>query len=105
MGRDTGRDGLPILIPPSERPPDREGAMCAETDPELFFPDAGSSAEPAKALCRSCPFGPDDSNGDGSCLEWALATGETRWGVFGGMSAVERRREQRRRTSGFRQAG
>ena len=29
-------------------------ALCAETDPELFFPDKGH-ARGAKRVCRACP--------------------------------------------------
>lgn len=32
-----------------------ESAVCAQVDPELFFPEKGSSAAPAKAVCARCP--------------------------------------------------
>ena len=42
-----------------------EQPLCAETDPELFFPHHGVSPAPAKQLCRRC----DHIN---DCLIWAL---------------------------------
>ena len=43
--------------------PDFNGGLCAQTDPELFFPTLGQSLEPARALCDSCPF-------LDACREW-----------------------------------
>jgi hypothetical protein len=45
----------------------------------------------AKAVCRACPVRDD-------CLEYALTNAEP-WGVWGGLSADERRVERRRRTA------
>lgn len=65
-------------------PPDwRDLAACAETDPEVFFPDKGQPGRDAKRICASCPVAVP-------CLESALATGE-RHGVWGGLSGRERR--------------
>lgn len=61
----------------------REGAVCAQTDPEAYFPIKGGSARPAKQVCAVCPVTTE-------CLEDALATDE-RYGVRGGLSARERR--------------
>jgi hypothetical protein len=58
--------------------------LCAQTDPELFFPDPGGSSRAAKAVCRACPV-------RGECLEAALARDE-RFGVWGGLSERELRR-------------
>jgi len=60
--------------------------LCAQTDPELFFPEKGGSVREAKAVCAGCPV-------RGDCLEYALAHGE-RYGVWGGTSEHERRRLQ-----------
>jgi hypothetical protein len=60
-----------------------EQALCAQTDPELFFPEKGGSALPAKAICRRCPV-------TEQCLDYAL-THRERHGVWGGMSERERR--------------
>lgn len=68
----------------------REQAACSGSDNELFFP-VGEDEEvvaPAKAICAACPVKED-------CLQYALATNQTE-GVWGGMSAPERRRLRRR---------
>lgn len=59
-------------------------ALCAETDPEVFFPEKGGSTEPAKAICAQCDVRE-------TCLTWALERGE-RFGVWGGQSERERRK-------------
>jgi hypothetical protein len=58
-------------------------ARCAETDPELFFPDKGESTRPAKRICGGCEVAAE-------CLQEALDRGE-RFGVWGGLSERERR--------------
>ena len=58
--------------------------LCAQTDPELFFPEKGGSVREAKAVCAGCPV-------RAQCLEHALAHDE-RYGVWGGTSERERRR-------------
>ena len=58
--------------------------LCAQTDPELFFPEKGGSTRAAKAVCAGCPVRAE-------CLEYALAHDE-RFGVWGGTSERERRR-------------
>ena len=57
--------------------------LCAETDPEIFFPDKGHSTKPAKRICRWCEVSDE-------CLDYALANRE-RFGVWGGTSERERR--------------
>jgi WhiB family transcriptional regulator, redox-sensing transcriptional regulator len=64
-------------------------ALCAETDPEAFFPDKGGSTREAKLVCRGCPV-------RGDCLEYALAN-EERFGIWGGLSERERRRVRQQR--------
>jgi WhiB family redox-sensing transcriptional regulator len=59
-------------------------ALCAETDPEAFFPEKGGSTREAKQVCRSCEVRAE-------CLEYALANDE-RFGIWGGLSERERRR-------------
>jgi len=61
----------------------QERALCAQTDPETWFPEKGGSTREAKAICRACEVRPE-------CLEWALANDE-QFGVAGGLSARERR--------------
>ncbi|MDO5728164.1 MAG: WhiB family transcriptional regulator [Actinomycetaceae bacterium] len=66
----------------------QERALCAQTDPEAFFPEKGGSTREAKAVCASCEV-------RGECLEYALENDE-RFGIWGGMSERERRRYKRR---------
>jgi WhiB family redox-sensing transcriptional regulator len=66
----------------------RVRGACRDHDPELFFPDgdeplARVQAGTAKAVCRTCPVA-------GTCLAWALATGQS-YGVWGGLTQDERR--------------
>lgn len=61
----------------------QEQAVCAQSDPELFFPEKGGATSGAKALCRSCPVKDE-------CLNYAL-THDERFGVWGGLSERERR--------------
>jgi len=32
-----------------------EDALCAQVDPDLFFPEKGASSAPAKSVCAVCP--------------------------------------------------
>lgn len=59
-------------------------ALCAQTDPEAFFPEKGGSTRDAKKVCGACTVKQE-------CLEYALANDE-RFGIWGGMSERERRR-------------
>ena len=61
----------------------RDLALCAEVDPELFFPDKGESSRSAKRVCAECEVRAE-------CLQYALDHGE-RFGVWGGLSERERR--------------
>lgn len=65
----------------------QERALCAQTDPEAFFPEKGGSTREAKRVCTGCEV-------KGECLEYALARDE-RFGIWGGMSERERRRLKR----------
>lgn len=67
----------------------RHYAACAGVDTELFFPaDMASSRNPqvreAKRICYGCEVRRD-------CLEESLGIGRELSGVWGGMSARERR--------------
>jgi WhiB family redox-sensing transcriptional regulator len=66
----------------------QERALCAETDPEAFFPEKGGSTREAKKICTGCEV-------KAECLEYALAHDE-RFGIWGGLSERERRRLRRR---------
>jgi WhiB family transcriptional regulator, redox-sensing transcriptional regulator len=66
----------------------QEQALCAETDPEAFFPEKGGSTREAKKICTGCEV-------KAECLEYALSNDE-RFGIWGGLSERERRRLRRR---------
>jgi hypothetical protein len=57
-------------------------ALCAQIDPELFFPDKGGSNREAKEICRACTIVPE-------CLLESLENDFTD-GIWGGLSARER---------------
>ena len=61
-----------------------ERGLCAQTDPEAFFPEKGGSTREAKRVCAGCPVRLQ-------CLEYALGNDE-RFGIWGGLSERERRR-------------
>jgi WhiB family transcriptional regulator, redox-sensing transcriptional regulator len=65
----------------------QERALCAQTDPEAFFPEKGGSTREAKRVCLGCDV-------RSQCLEYALAHDE-RFGIWGGLSERERRRLKR----------
>lgn len=63
-------------------------SLCAQTDPEAFFPEKGGSTREAKRICGSCEV-------RAQCLEYALENDE-RFGIWGGLSERERRKLRRR---------
>ena len=65
----------------------QEQALCAQTDPEAFFPEKGGSTREAKRICQACAVRDE-------CLEYALLNDE-RFGIWGGLSDRERRRLKR----------
>lgn len=69
----------------------QERALCAQTDPEAFFPEKGGSTREAKKVCLSCDVRVE-------CLEYALEQDE-RFGIWGGLSERERRRLKKRAVS------
>jgi WhiB family redox-sensing transcriptional regulator len=77
--------GLADAISPPE--PWVEQAICAQTDPELFWPDKGGSTLHGKAVCRGCPV-------IAECLNFAVEHNETS-GIWGGLTARERNRLKR----------
>jgi WhiB family redox-sensing transcriptional regulator len=66
----------------------QERALCAQTDPEAFFPEKGGSTREAKRICLGCEVKDE-------CLEYALAHDE-RFGIWGGLSERERRKLKKR---------
>jgi WhiB family transcriptional regulator, redox-sensing transcriptional regulator len=66
----------------------RKGAICRDTDPDLFFPvgttgHALVQIDRAKEVCGQCPVKVD-------CLDYALETNQDS-GIWGGTSEDERR--------------
>lgn len=66
----------------------RQQSACKDEDPELFFPPgtggpALTQIDEAKTVCRRCPV-------NSECLHDAMVSGSD-FGVWGGMSANERR--------------
>lgn len=77
-------------------------ALCAQTDPDMFFPDKGGDTRPAKAVCRRCPV-------TAECLDYALTyeageagtpTSYAQVGVYGGLAPRQRRALVRARRKG-----
>ena len=72
---------LRLRVPPADW---RWLALCAQVGGDLFFPEKGESARPAKAICARCTV-------RRPCLEFALEH-EIRHGIWGGLSDHQRRR-------------
>lgn len=68
-------------------------ALCAQVDPEAFFPEKGGSTRDAKRICTACDV-------KAHCLLYALVHDE-RFGIWGSFSERERRRIKRRRDGSF----
>jgi len=65
----------------------QERALCRQIGDAVFYPEKGQPVQQAKRICAHCPVRIE-------CLDYALAHDE-RFGVWGGMSERERRREAR----------
>jgi len=65
----------------------QERALCAQTDPEAFFPEKGGSTREAKRVCESCEVRAE-------CLGYALEHSE-RFGILEALSERYRRRLRR----------
>lgn len=62
-----------------------DGGVCAEIDPEAFYPERGQAGNKAKKVCiEMCDVTEE-------CLEGALKRDE-KFGVWGGLNEAERRR-------------
>ena len=57
--------------------------MCRGTALNLFYPERGESAGPARQVCAACPVRQQ-------CLEYALSNRITS-GIWGGLTERERR--------------
>ena len=68
-----------------------DDAACAEVTPDIFFPEQGGAPiAQVRAICESCPVRL-------VCLEYAVSE-HIGWGVWGGLTASERRRLRRARS-------
>ena len=72
------------VVTPEGEPDWRDLALCAEADPDEWFPEKGGSSRKAKAICAGCPSRLP-------CLEFALENNEG-YGIWGGLSEQQRRR-------------
>jgi len=63
--------------------------VCAQSDPDAFFPEKGEAVAAAKKICKACPL-------KEICLEFSLVNQETH-GIWGGVAYGERRRLVKRR--------
>ena len=82
------RAELFLLEPEADEQGWQDRALCAQTDPEAFFPEKGGSTREAKKVCLTCDVRDD-------CLEYALMNDE-RFGIWGGLSERERRKLKKR---------
>jgi WhiB family redox-sensing transcriptional regulator len=62
----------------------RDRGLCAQTDPDSFFPEKGESTREAKKICLGCEVRSE-------CLAYALLHDE-RFGIWGGLSEPQRRK-------------
>jgi WhiB family redox-sensing transcriptional regulator len=90
----------PDLSAPLRALPWADQALCAETDPELWFPDKGAVGyvtldgtreHRAKSICRRCPALEP-------CREYAMADPSLD-GIWGALSADERRALRREKAA------
>jgi WhiB family redox-sensing transcriptional regulator len=69
-------------------PAEAAQAVCAQADPDAWFPETGGSPHAAQAVCARCPIA-------ARCLDVALARNE-RDGIWGGTTPNQRRALRRR---------
>lgn len=78
----------PKHLPVTDRAGDwTSRAACAGMDVNVFYLDRGGPLHRALAICRGCPV-------TSECLEFGLAHSKG-YGVFGGLTATQRRTLQR----------
>lgn len=78
-------------------PPFVELALCAQVDPELFFPEQGESSAKARMICNRCDV-------QAECLSWAIEQ-NIRYGVWGGLPPRGRDEVKWRRRRAVRGSG
>lgn len=79
----TGGLQMPKRVHMLVRPDWWAHAACAGVGPGVFFDPTSDSEEAAKAICATCDAAEP-------CRAWATEHG-IREGIFGGLTAVERR--------------
>lgn len=88
----------PVLAAPALGEWHRRG-LCADEDPDLFFPSHGSPGTKAREICAACAVREQ-------CLDYALDADQL--GIWGGLDQQERRnlkrKRQRRRKAASTQA-
>jgi WhiB family transcriptional regulator, redox-sensing transcriptional regulator len=86
MERNMRRINLPLPAADLLGTPPKwqELGLCAQTDPEVFFPEKGGSTKEAKRICSRCEV-------QAECLKFAVDHNE-KFGVWGGLAERERRR-------------
>jgi WhiB family transcriptional regulator, redox-sensing transcriptional regulator len=62
----------------------REAALCAQVDPELFYPGKGGPLGPARRVCAACPV-------QAACLTDALNSRDVSYGIRAGLTPRQRR--------------
>lgn len=67
-----------------------QDALCAQIDPEIFFPNKGESIKQAVSICSQCPVRQECL--DAALEEEAASSGYGRYGIRGGLTARERAR-------------
>lgn len=60
-----------------------EQALCAQSDPDAWFPEKGESVSVPRRVCQDCPVRVE-------CLAYAVKNNE-RDGIWGGLTAYQRR--------------
>ncbi len=65
----------------------RSQAICAKTDPDLWFSPGAVEHRQAKRICRECPV-------RSQCLSYAIEA-PVDHGVWGGLTERERRHQRR----------
>ncbi|MGL4174308.1 MAG: WhiB family transcriptional regulator [Actinomycetota bacterium] len=76
-----------LLAALGEVPSWHASALCAQTDPEVFFPEKGASSAAARRVCAVCPV-------ELECRAEAMDRREP-FGVWGGTTEADRRRLRR----------
>ena len=73
----------------------REQAACRDAELDVFFPERGESAGPARQVCARCPVRQP-------CLDYAISN-RIAYGIWGGLTGRERRAQQSRWVRAARQ--